>query len=175
MGTRCDSGPATVLGESSSSTSRSDQTPFVEALCNTFYYENSAQRLPSSDDDARSDSVRRDEHVDTQLSPPSDARRDVSSENPLGPSTVSARLPSAKKATSHSSKRKQSDIDELMVATLLQNRQRLNEMSAAVVDHDEYFLLSMKPLLAKLNNRKKELMKLNIHSLLIEAAHPSCD
>ncbi|XP_070390854.1 uncharacterized protein [Dermacentor albipictus] len=74
----------------------------------------------------------------------------------------------------HFQKRKQANIDELMVTALIENREQLNELkSSSNTDQDELFLLSMKPLLARLHDRKKEMTKLRVHKLLMEAAFPS--
>lgn len=72
-------------------------------------------------------------------------------------------------------KRKQVDIDELMVTALTENRHRLNELKSTIPDPDEIFLLSMKPLLSRLDDRKKEITKLRIHKLLVVAAFPACE
>lgn len=62
-----------------------------------------------------------------------------------------------------------------MMSTLTANQQRLKELTQAAkaTDQDEHFLLSLKGLLAKLDEQKKERIKLQIYSLLVEAAYPA--
>lgn len=71
-------------------------------------------------------------------------------------------------------KRKKNDLDGLMISALAANQQRLNELTKAAktTDEDEHFLLSLRGLLAKVDDRKKERIKLQIHNLLVEAAYP---
>ncbi|XP_075744113.1 uncharacterized protein LOC142802914 [Rhipicephalus microplus] len=73
--------------------------------------------------------------------------------------TARPTAPTGTRKTS-SKKRNQVDIDELVVATLTENRKRLNELKYSNTDQDELFLLSMKPLLARLEDRKKEMTKI---------------
>ncbi|KAL1416935.1 hypothetical protein MTO96_027376 [Rhipicephalus appendiculatus] len=139
----------------------------VEGLCHTFYIDSTDVPIP-------------DEHL--EVSSPADISSVQSSEvdacpvaSPPGTSSVS----SAESFTQHqnvnrAAKKKKNDLDDLMMSTLAANQERLKELTKAAqaTDEDEHFLLSLKGLLAKVDDRKKERIKLQIYSLLVEAAYP---
>lgn len=145
----------------------SDLASPVESLCRTFYMDSALQQ--SVPDDL------------PEVSAP-DAASETSSGVEVRPVTSTPGSPlvcSGESSTqghnvSKRVKRKKNDIDDLMMETLAANRQRLNELTAGVaaVDEDEHFLLSLKGLLGKLDERKKEHIKSQIHSLLVEAVYP---
>lgn len=68
---------------------------------------------------------------------------------------------------------KQSDLDELMVKTLMDNRKHMQHLTSSADDGDEAFLLGLKPLFAKINEKDKAHLKLKMHAMLVEAAFPS--
>uniref|UniRef100_G3ML77 MADF domain-containing protein n=1 Tax=Amblyomma maculatum TaxID=34609 RepID=G3ML77_AMBMU len=138
-----------------------DSIASVEGLCRTFYIDSTQEEMSLPEDIM-------------QVSPLPEASRESSNE---GDNRSAANVPSCSGETAASdrskrTKRKKSDLDDLMLSTLQANRHRLNELKTAAmsVDDDEHFLLSLKGLLGKVDERRKELLKLKIHKLLVEEA-----
>lgn len=146
-----------------------DSSSSVEGLCRTFYVDSTEDAPVSADLDqvlSTPDAlVVPGSEVDSQA---------VASAAEQASSACSDKSYGKPSNTNKPPKRKQKDLDDLMMTTLTANRERLNELAAAAtsVDEDEYFLLSLKGLLGKLDARKKEHIKLQIHTLLVEAAYP---
>nr|XP_050027327.1 transcription factor Adf-1-like [Dermacentor andersoni] len=163
---RQDASAALSLGHSVESAS--DSTSSVGGSCRTFYI------------DSTQDASIPDEVLQVLSTP--DASSNPSSEVDSRPVTIAPGTSSVCSDKSYAppnnsnkpAKRKQKDLDDLMNTTLAANRQRLNELTTAVtsVDEDEHFLLSLKGPLVKVDGRKKEHIKLQIYSLLVEAAYP---
>ncbi|KAL1429605.1 hypothetical protein MTO96_015987 [Rhipicephalus appendiculatus] len=81
--------------------------------------------------------------------------------------------PQAQAKRGSAKRNKQSDLDELMVKTLIDNRKCMQHLTSSADHGDEAFLLGLKPLLAKINEKDKAHLKLKMHAMLVEAAFPS--
>lgn len=131
----------------------------VEDICGSFFVDSAVE---SRYDDAL------DEPAQNQALPSDETlNKQICNDGPTAP-------PQAKRGTSKKNKRRDRDIDELMMSTLTENRKRLHQLNSSVeVDADELFLLSLKPMLAKINEKQTAVLKLKMHEMLVEAAFPS--